>query len=315
MPDRIDELRAALHRHNYLYYVENSPEISDAEFDQLMLELQTLEAAHPERFDANSPTQRVGSDLNNEFTQVEHERPMLSLGNTYNRDEVREFYERVQAGLDGEPFAICCELKFDGLSLSLLYEDGALVRALTRGDGVRGDDVTANVRTIRSIPLRLPAGGDWPQRFEIRGEVLMPWSSFDRLNQEREAREEPLFANPRNAASGTLKSKDSRVVASRGLDAYLYYLLGDELPADTHYANLMKARTWGFKVSEATTLATSLEEVYAFLDHWDEARKSLPVATDGVVLKVDSLSQQARLGFTAKSPRWPSPTSFKLSEL
>ena len=304
MPDRIDELRAALHRHNYLYYVENNPEISDAEFDQLLLELQTLEAAHPERFDVNSPTQRVGSDLNNEFTQVEHERPMLSLGNTYNREEVREFYERVQAGLDGEPFAICCELKFDGLSLSLLYEDGALVRALTRGDGVRGDDVTANVRTIRSIPLRLPAEGDWPRRFEIRGEVLMPWSSFDRLNQEREAREEPLFANPRNAASGTLKSKDSRVVASRGLDAYLYYLLGDELPADTHYANLMKARTWGFKVSEATTLATSLDEIYAFLDHWDEARKSLPVATDGVVLKVDSLSQQARLGFTAKSPRW-----------
>ena len=304
MPDRIDELRAALHRHNYLYYIENSPEISDAEFDELMHELQALEAAHPERYDPNSPTQRVGSDLNQTFEQVEHERPMLSLGNTYNRDDVREFYERVQAGLDGEPFAICCELKFDGLSISLHYEDGALVRALTRGDGVRGDDVTANVRTIRSIPLQLPAGGDWPRRFEIRGEVLMPWNSFDRLNAEREAREEPLFANPRNAASGTLKSKDSRVVAARGLDAYLYYLLGDELPGDTHYANLMKARSWGFKVSEGMRLVTSLEEIYAFLDYWDEARKELPVATDGVVLKVDSLRQQELLGYTAKSPRW-----------
>ena len=304
MPDRIDQLRAALHHHNYLYYVENQPEITDREFDELMHELQALEAAHPERYDPNSPTQRVGSDLNQTFEQVEHERPMLSLGNTYNRDDVREFYERVQAGLDGEPFAICCELKFDGLSISLHYEDGALVRALTRGDGVRGDDVTANVRTIRSIPLRLPAGGDWPQRFEIRGEVLMPWNSFDRLNAEREAREEPLFANPRNAASGTLKSKDSRVVAARGLDAYLYYLLGDELPGDTHYANLMKARSWGFKVSEGMRLVTSLEEIYAFLDYWDEARKELPVATDGVVLKVDSLRQQELLGYTAKSPRW-----------
>ena len=304
MPDRIDQLRAALHHHNYLYYVENRPEITDREFDELMHELQALEAAHPERYDPNSPTLRVGSDLNQTFEQVEHERPMLSLGNTYNRDDVREFYERVQAGLDGEPFAICCELKFDGLSISLHYEDGALVRALTRGDGVRGDDVTANVRTIRSIPLQLPAGGDWPRRFEIRGEVLMPWSSFDRLNQEREAREEPLFANPRNAASGTLKSKDSRVVAARGLDAYLYYLLGDELPGDTHYANLMKARSWGFKVSEGMRLVTSLEEIYAFLDYWDEARKELPVATDGVVLKVDSLRQQELLGYTAKSPRW-----------
>lgn len=304
MPDRIDQLRAALHHHNYLYYVENRPEITDREFDELMHELQALEAAHPERYDPNSPTQRVGSDLNQTFEQVEHERPMLSLGNTYNRDDVREFYERVQAGLDGEPFAICCELKFDGLSISLHYEDGALVRALTRGDGVRGDDVTANVRTIRSIPLQLPAGGDWPRRFEIRGEVLMPWSSFDRLNQEREAREEPLFANPRNAASGTLKSKDSRVVAARGLDAYLYYLLGDELPGDTHYANLMKARSWGFKVSEGMRLVTSLEEIYSFLDYWDEARKELPVATDGVVLKVDSLRQQELLGYTAKSPRW-----------
>lgn len=304
MPDRIDQLRAALHHHNYLYYVENQPEITDREFDELMHELQALEAAHPERYDPNSPTQRVGSDLNQTFEQVEHERPMLSLGNTYNRDDVRDFYERVQAGLDGEPFAICCELKFDGLSISLHYEDGALVRALTRGDGVRGDDVTANVRTIRSIPLQLPAGGDWPRRFEIRGEVLMPWNSFDRLNAEREAREEPLFANPRNAASGTLKSKDSRVVAARGLDAYLYYLLGDELPGDTHYANLMKARSWGFKVSEGMRLVTSLEEIYAFLDYWDEARKELPVATDGVVLKVDSLRQQELLGYTAKSPRW-----------
>lgn len=304
MSDRIDQLRAALHRHNHLYYVENQPEISDREFDALMHELQALEAVHPERYDPNSPTQRVGSDLSNNFGQVVHERPMLSLGNTYNRDDVRDFYDRVRAGLDGEVFEICCELKFDGLSISLIYEDGQLLRAVTRGDGVRGDDVTANVRTIRSIPLRLPEGAGYPRRFEIRGEILMPWSSFDRLNEEREAREEALFANPRNAASGTLKSKDSRVVASRGLDAYFYYLLSDDLPSVSHYENLQAARAWGFKVSEALALAHSLDGIYAYLDRWEEARKSLPVATDGVVLKVNLIRQQEQLGYTAKSPRW-----------
>ena len=243
--ERILELRRELHRHNYNYYVKNAPEISDQEFDSLMRELQELEARHPEMADPNSPTARVGSDISHEFVQVEHAYPMLSLGNTYNPAEVRSFYERVADGLEGEPFEICCELKFDGLSIALIYEDGQLVRAVTRGDGVRGDDVTENVRTIRSIPLSLPAGGDWPRRFEIRGEVLMPWSSFEALNRERELREEPLFANPRNAAAGTLKSKTSSVVARRRLDAYLYYLLGDELPGSSHYDNLQAAARWG----------------------------------------------------------------------
>ena len=304
MTDRISELRAVLHRHNHLYYVENRPEISDQAFDQLMHELQELEKQHPERFDPNSPTQRVGSDLDNRFEQVAHERPMLSLGNTYNREDVGEFYRRVQDGLGGEDFEICAELKFDGLSISLHYEHGQLVRALTRGDGVRGDDVTPNVRTIRSIPLQIAPHFHSPERFEIRGEVLMPWISFDRLNSERQERGEPLFANPRNAASGTLKSKDSRTVAQRGLDAYLYYLLGDELPGDSHYDNMLQARKWGFKVSKAMQLCRSLDEIYQYLDHWNEARKTLPIATDGVVLKVNSLRQQTRLGYTAKSPRW-----------
>lgn len=302
--ERIDWLRSELTRHNYNYYVKNAPEITDQEFDRMMHELLSLEAAHPEWDDDTSPSRRVGSDLSHEFEQVAHRYPMLSLDNTYNRDEVGGFYQRVSAGLDGEPFDLCCELKFDGLSISLTYEDGRLVRAVTRGDGVRGDDVTENIRTIRSVPLRLASGGAWPASFEMRGEVLMPWDSFERLNREREAREEPLFANPRNAASGTLKSKNSAVVARRGLDAYFYYVLGDALPSDSHYENVRAAASWGFRVSEAMRRVRTLDEVYAFIDYWDTERRRLPVATDGIVLKVDSLSQQRRLGLTAKSPRW-----------
>lgn len=302
--DRIDQLRQALHAHNHRYYVDNAPTISDQEFDALMHELQSLEAAHPERFDPNSPTQRVGSDLGHDFQQVAHRYPMLSLGNTYNRADVSEWYARVQSGLGGAPFAVCCELKFDGLSIALTYEHGRLTQALTRGDGVKGDDVTANVRTIASIPLVLPEGGDYPASFEIRGEVLMPWRSFEALNAERERREEPLFANPRNAASGTLKSRNSAVVAERRLDAYLYYLLGENIPHQSHYDNMMRCREWGFRVSDAMTLAHSLDDIYAFIDHWDEGRRHLPVATDGIVLKVDSIAQQEQLGYTAKSPRW-----------
>lgn len=312
--ERIAELRTALHQHNYNYYVLNQPTISDRDFDALLRELQDLEAQHPELFDPNSPTQRVGSDLSNEFETIVHTRPMLSLANTYNKEEVREFYERVQDGLQGEAFEICCELKFDGLSISLHYEDGRLVRAVTRGDGEKGDDVTANVRTIRTIPLQLAPGGDWPKEFEIRGEILMPWTSFEALNREREAREEPLFANPRNAASGTLKSKQTSVVAERKLDAYLYYLLGEELPADGHYENLSKARTWGFKVSEAMRKVSTLDEVFAFIDEWDTARRNLPVATDGIVLKVNNLRQQRALGMTAKSPRWAIAYKFQAEQ-
>lgn len=311
---RIMQLRDELHQHNYRYYVENSPVISDQEFDFLMHELQDLEAKHPELFDANSPTQRVGSDLNNEFETVVHTRPMLSLGNTYNRQEVADFWKRVSDGLMGAPFQICCELKFDGLSISLHYEDGCLMRAVTRGDGTQGDDVTANVRTIRSIPLQLPKGGDWPGQFEIRGEILMPWASFERLNAEREQAGEPLFANPRNAASGTLKSKNSSTVAQRGLDAYLYYLLGDGIPGDGHYQNLEAAARWGFQVSKSMTLADTLDDVFAFIDYWDKERRNLPVATDGVVLKVNSLAQQKSLGMTAKSPRWAIAYKFQAEQ-
>lgn len=307
--DRIQQLRAELHQHNHRYYVENAPVISDQEFDALMHELIELESKHPELYDPNSPTQRVGSDLQNDFASFAHQYPMLSLGNTYNRDDVRDFYERVQQGLEGQDFEICCELKFDGLSISLIYEDGALVRALTRGDGVRGDDVTANVRTISSIPLRL--NGNVPARFEIRGEILMPWKSFDRLNEERERDGDPLFANPRNAASGTLKSKNSRVVAHRQLDAYLYYLLGEDIPTVSHYDNMQQAHSWGFKISDAMKVAHSLQDIYDYIDYWDEARHALPVATDGIVLKVNSLSQQQQLGYTAKSPRWAIAYKFK----
>lgn len=312
--DRIIQLRNELHQHNYNYYVLNSPTISDQEFDYLLRELQDLEHAHPEAFDPNSPTQRVGSDLNNEFQTVLHRRPMLSLSNTYNRQEVQEFYERISEGLQDAPFQICCELKFDGLSISLHYREGKLYQAVTRGDGVQGDDVTQNIRTIQSIPLQLAQGADYPDEFEIRGEVLMPWASFDRLNEQRALAEEPLFANPRNAASGTLKSKDSRVVAQRGLDAYLYYLLGDDIPGDGHFQNLQAARSWGFKVSEHLKLADNLQEVFDFIDYWDTERRNLPVATDGIVLKVNSLQQQKSLGMTAKSPRWAIAYKFQAEQ-
>jgi DNA ligase (NAD+) len=299
--ERIDWLRSELHRHNYNYYILNAPEISDKEFDVMMRELQDLEEANPEFKDDNSPTMRVGSDLNKNFKQVAHKYPMLSLGNTYSEAEVREFYERVRKSLN-EDFEICCEIKYDGTSISLTYEDGKLVRAVTRGDGEKGDDVTDNVKTIRSIPLVLH--GDYPKSFEIRGEILMPWTVFEALNAEREAREEPLFANPRNAASGTLKSQNSAVVASRKLDAYLYYLLGEELPCDGHYENIHETAKWGFKISEAMKKCHSLEEVFDYIKYWDTERKNLPVASDGIVLKVNSLRQQRTLGFTAKSPRW-----------
>lgn len=310
----IKALRSQLHEHNYKYYVLNKPEIGDIEFDHLMHQLQDLEAQHPELFDPNSPTQRVGSDLSNEFQTVQHKHPMLSLSNTYNRMEVMEFYQRVEEGLQGAPFQICCELKFDGLSISLHYEEGQLVRAVTRGDGIQGDDVTQNIRTIRTIPLSLPEGMDYPAEFEIRGEVLMPWNSFEKLNLQREKEGEALFANPRNAASGTLKSKNSIVVAQRELDAYLYYLLGEGIPGDGHYQNLEAARRWGFKISNQMKLANSLQDIYDFIDYWDVERKNLPVATDGIVLKVNSLAQQRSLGMTAKSPRWAIAYKFQAEQ-
>lgn len=309
--ERILYLREQLHEHNYKYYVLNQPDISDQEFDFLMHELQDLEAKHPELYDANSPTQRVGSDLNQNFTQVAHKYPMLSLANTYNEQDVADWYESVSRGLGGEPFEVCCEMKYDGLSISLTYVDGKLVSGVTRGDGVHGDDVTANVKTIRCIPLVLKEGTGYPKEFEIRGEILMPWKVFEQLNAEREAAEEPLFANPRNAASGTLKSQNSKLVASRRLDAYLYYLLGDNLPAEGHYENLQAAAHWGFKISQGMKKVGSLEEIYQFINYWDTERKNLPVATDGIVLKVNSLRQQRALGYTAKSPRWAIAYKFK----
>ena len=327
---RIEQLRKELHEHNYKYYVLNQPTIGDQEFDFMMHELQDLEAKHPEMADPNSPTQRVGSDLNAEFRQVEHKYPMLSLANTYNEQDVADWYESVKKGLAGEDFEVCCEMKYDGLSISLTYVDGKLTQAVTRGDGVHGDDVTANVKTIRSIPLVLGNHGDrsldmlgeasnqgpvpvipYPREFEIRGEILMPWSVFERLNKEREEAEEPLFANPRNAASGTLKSQKSSLVASRQLDAYLYYLLGEELPAEGHFENLEVARSWGFKISEGMKKVKTLQEIYDFINYWDTERKKLPVATDGIVLKVNSIRQQRALGFTAKSPRWAIAYKFK----
>ena len=308
--ERILQLRKLLHLYNYQYYVLNQPSVSDRDFDGLMHELQDLEAQHPELFDKNSPSQRVGSDLTTGFTQVVHKYPMLSLANTYNEQDVAGWYESVRKDLSGEPFEVCCELKYDGLSISLTYVDGQLVRGVTRGDGVQGDDVTANVRTIRAIPLVLPGTG-YPKEFEIRGEILMPWQVFERLNAEREAAEEPLFANPRNAASGTLKSLDPQLVANRQLDAYLYSLLGEDLPTEKHYENLQEAHKWGFKISEGMRKASTLHEVYDFINRWDEARHQLPVATDGIVLKVNSLRQQRALGFTAKSPRWAIAYKFK----
>lgn len=300
---RILQLRSELNHHNHAYYVLNAPEISDREFDMLIKELERLEAENPDMADPLSPTQRVGSDLSGAFEQTEHIFPMLSLGNTYSIADVDDWFDRVRSGLGGEEFTIVGEMKFDGTSISLIYEHGRLVRAVTRGDGERGDIVTENVKTIRSIPLQLQGEG-WPDFFEIRGEILMPWSAFERLNREREFNEEPLFANPRNAASGTLKTQNSREVARRGLDAYFYYLLGPELPFDNHFDNMMAARSWGFKVSDIMTRLHSLKEVDDFITHWDEARRSLPVATDGLVFKVDSLRQQLNLGYTAKSPRW-----------
>ena len=324
--ERIKQLRRELHEHNHRYYVENNPVISDQEFDFLMHELQDLESKHPELFDANSPTQRVGSDLNNEFTKVAHKYPMLSLANTYTRSDVEDFYNRVKEGLSGEEFEICCEMKYDGLSISLTYEDGKLVHAVTRGDGVQGDDVTANVKTIRCIPLVLN-GNDYPHEFEIRGEVLMPWNVFNALNEEKEEKGETPFANPRNAASGTLKLQNSAEVARRGLDAYLYYLLGDDTGGSNiqldlfssftynenaeHYSRLMQAAKWGFKISQGMKLCKTLQEIYDFIDYWDKERKNLPVATDGIVLKVNSLRQQRALGYTAKSPRWAIAYKFK----
>ena len=307
--DKIKALREALEQHNYNYYVLSAPTISDREFDEMMKELQVLEEAHPEYADPHSPTQRVGSDLSKEFEQVVHKYPMLSLGNTYSEDEVKDFYERIARDLN-EPFEIVAELKYDGTSISLTYEDGRLVRAVTRGDGTRGDDVTANVKTIRSVPLKL-MGDRYPATFEIRGEILLPWAEFDRLNKEREEQEEPLFANPRNAASGTLKQQNPAVVAARKLDAYFYYLLGEELPAETHFDNLEAARSWGFKIPNVIRVCNSLEDIYDYIAYWDVERKNLPVATDGIVLKVNSLRQQRNLGFTAKSPRWATAYKFQ----
>ena len=316
--ERILQLRAELHEHNHRYYVLNQPVIGDQEFDFLMHELLELELRHPELYDENSPTQRVGSDTNQQFVQVEHQYPMLSLSNTYNQGEIQDFYDSVTRNLSGEEFEVCCELKYDGLSISLTYEHGRLVRAVTRGDGVRGDDVTQNVRTIRSIPLQLSPEHsihkvEWgyPDFFEIRGEILMPWNTFERLNQEREEIGERPFANPRNAASGTLKLQNSRIVAERELDAYLYYLLGEQLPCDGHYENLELCRRWGFKVSDSMTKCSSLESVMQYISHWDTERRTLPVATDGIVLKVNSMRQQQQLGYTAKSPRWAIAYKYK----
>lgn len=300
---RIDELRREINGHNRRYYVEASPIISDREFDMLMKELEQLEAAHPEYYDNLSPTQRVGSDLSKGFEQVGHIYPMLSLANTYSVEEVDAWTSRMMNALPGEKVDIVGELKYDGSGISLIYEHGRLVRAVTRGDGEHGDVVTDNVKTIRSIPLEL-SGEGWPDKFEIRGEIVMPWASFERLNAERAFNEEPLFANPRNACAGTLKLLNPAEVARRGLNAYLYYLLGENLPFDNHYDNMMAARSWGFNVSDAMTLMSSIEEVDRYINHWDSARRTLPVATDGLVFKVNSLRQQLNLGFTAKSPRW-----------
>jgi DNA ligase (NAD+) len=300
--EEIQILRLELNQANYDYYVLSAPTMSDFEYDSKLKRLQNLEDANPDLKDETSPTQRVGSDISRIFRQETHRFPMLSLGNTYSEEEVRDFYERTRKALN-EPFSIVCELKFDGTSISLTYEKGRLVRALTRGDGEKGDNVTENIKTIRSIPLTL-FGDDYPEDFEIRGEILMPWEVFENLNREREEQEEPLFANPRNAASGTLKQQNSSVVASRKLDAYLYFLLGEKLPCEGHYENLKQAEKWGFRISDAMRKCDTIEEVFEFIHYWDKARKNLPVATDGIVLKVNSLLQQKNLGYTAKSPRW-----------
>ncbi len=310
--EEIEALRAELNQHNYNYYVLSAPTISDREFDEKMKHLQDLEMAYPQYADPDSPTQRVGSDLSKEFQQVVHKYPMLSLGNTYSESDVRDFYERVARSLN-EPFEIVAELKFDGTSISVTYEHGRLARAVTRGDGTKGDDVTANVKTIRSVPLRL-LGDNYPDELEVRGEILLPWAEFDRLNAEREEQEDPLFANPRNAASGTIKQQNPAVVAARKLDAYFYYVLGENLPSDTHWGNLEQARRWGFKISKAMKLCHSMDEIIDFINYWDTERKNLPVATDGIVLKVNSLTQQRNLGFTAKNPRWAIAYKFQAEQ-
>jgi DNA ligase (NAD+) len=299
---KIEALRKEIDRWNYLYYVLAQPIVSDLEFDRKLKELEQLEAEHPEFYDPNSPTQRVGSDVNKNFVQVEHVYPMLSLSNTYSEEEVKDFYNRVKKALN-EDFEIVCELKYDGTSISLIYENGFLAQAITRGDGTRGDDVTANVRTIKSIPLKLQ-GDNYPERFEIRGEILLPWLAFNKLNEERTEAGETLFANPRNAAAGTLKTQNPQIVAQRKLDSYLYSLLGEKLPFDGHYENLEIARSWGFKISDAVKKCKTPEEVFSFINYWSTERKNLPVATDGIVLKVNSGRQQLNLGWTAKSPRW-----------
>lgn len=310
--EEIEALRAELNQHNYNYYVLSAPTISDREFDEKMKHLQDLEMAYPQYADPDSPTQRVGSDLSKEFQQVVHKYPMLSLGNTYSESDVRDFYERVARSLN-EPFEIVAELKFDGTSISVTYEHGRLARAVTRGDGTKGDDVTANVKTIRSVPLRL-LGDNYPEELEVRGEILLPWAEFDRLNAEREEQEESLFANPRNAASGTIKQQNPAIVAARKLDAYFYYVLGENLPSDTHWGNLEQARRWGFKISKAMKLCHSMDEIIDFINYWDTERKNLPVATDGIVLKVNSLTQQRNLGFTAKNPRWAIAYKFQAEQ-
>lgn len=310
---KIKQLRDELNRHNYNYYVLNQPTIGDMEFDFKMHELEDLEKAHPEFADPLSPTQRVGSDISQGFKQVLHERPMQSLGNSYSIEEVQDFLRRAKDGLGDEPVQIVGEMKYDGTSISCTYEHGRLVRAVTRGDGVRGDDVTANVITIKSVPLQLQPG-DCPDKFEVRGEILLPWASFERLNKEREFNEEPLFANPRNAAAGTLKMQNSAEVARRGLDAYFYFLLGDQLEASapglfnendfsTHTGRMEALKKWGFKVADHSVL-DSIDAVKDFIDQWDVQRKNLPVATDGLVFKLNSIRQWLNLGSTAKSPRW-----------
>jgi DNA ligase (NAD+) len=308
MKDKIESLRSILDQHNYNYYVLHSPTISDMDFDLMMRELQELELKYPEYYDPMSPTQRVGSDITVAFKQVTHQYPMLSLGNTYSEGEVQDFYQRVQKALNDD-FELVCELKYDGTSISLVYENGVLVRAVTRGDGVMGDDVTTNVKTIRSIPLKLQ--GNYLPAFEIRGEILMPWAIFDEINKERESQEEQLFANPRNAGSGTLKLQNSSVVASRKLDAFLYSLLGENLPFASHYDSLQAAKSWGFKISDATRVCKTLKDVVDFIHYWDVERKNLPVATDGIVIKVNDFAQQKLLGYTAKSPRWAIAYKYK----
>ncbi len=309
--ERILELRRILEYHNARYYIDNAPEISDREFDELMHELEGLEGRFPEMYDPNSPTQRVGQDINREFVQVEHRYPMLSLGNTYSEEELREFDARVRKVV-GDAVEYVCELKYDGTSISLTYANGELVRALTRGDGVKGDDVTANVRTIRTIPLKLR--GDYPPEFEIRGEILMPFEVFNRLNQEKAEAGETLFANPRNAAAGTLKLQNSAAVAKRQLDCFLYYLPGEETPADTHYGNLMKAKEWGFHIPPYIRVAGSIGEVWDFITQWDKERAGLPVPIDGIVIKVNDIRMQQLLGYTAKSPRWAIAYKFKAEQ-